>query len=272
MRPTILGILNITEDSFSDGGCYLDYTDAINQGQRLLDAGADILDLGAAASNPSARPVPSTDEIARLGPVMECLLARGASLCVDSFATETQRFAISAGAEYLNDIRGFPDPNFYPELAKSSCHLIVMHSSQRGPATLSPEADSRPMIEQVFAFFNERVAALLQAGITRQRLILDPGMGLFLGTNANDSVLVLQNLQKLRTHFGIPILVSTSRKSFLRKLSGAPLEQIHAATLASELFAANQGARYIRTHEPGPLRHTLAIWNALTNEQIHSSD
>lgn len=270
MLTTILGILNVTEDSFSDGGQYLKSKDAISHGLRLLDEGADIIDLGAAASNPSARSILPTEEIARLRPVMESLLAHGASLCVDSFATETQRFAIGAGATYLNDIRGFSDSTFYPELAKSSCHLIVMHSVQRGPATSTPSTDPRPMTERVIAFFEKRLATLQQAGITKERLILDPGMGLFLGTKAEDSVLVLQSLQILRKHFGLPILISTSRKSFLRKLSGLPLEQINFATLASEVFAANQGAKYIRTHEPKPLRDALAIWKALTREKIHS--
>ena len=264
-RPALLGIVNITEDSFSDGGRYLAPQAAIEHGLRLLEDGADILDLGAAASNPSAQAIPPQEEIARLKPVCEGLLSHGATLSVDSFASETQRFAINIGAAYLNDIQGFADADFYPELAKASCRLIAMHSVQRiGPATRQPASDPRPITEQVVSFFEERLTALQQAGIAKERLILDPGMGLFLGTDAHDSIAVLRDLPHLRERFGLPFLVSTSRKSFLRKLSGAPLEDIGAATLASELFAAHQGADYIRTHDPKPLREALAIWNPLT--------
>ena len=265
VTPEILGIVNITEDSFSDGGLHLRPQDAICRGLRLLEEGADILDLGAAASNPSARPVPPATEIARLRPVMEALRRRGASLCVDSFATETQRFALAAGADCLNDIQGFADAGFYPELAAASCRLVVMHSVQRlGPATRRPpRSDPRPILEQVAEFFEERLAALQRAGVARERLILDPGMGLFLGAEAGASVSMLRALPALKSHFGLPVLVSVSRKSFLRQLSGAPLERIGAATLAGELFAAWRGADFLRTHEPRPLRDALAVWRPL---------
>ena len=265
MNPTLFGIVNITEDSFSDGGRYAKPDDAIAHGRRRLRDGADILDLGAAASNPSAQAVAPEREIARLQPVMQALRQQGASLSVDSFATPTQRFAIAAGAGWLNDIQGFADPDFYPELARASCRLIVMHSVQRlGPATRqAPGADPRPIMQQIIAFFEERIEALLRAGIARERLILDPGMGLFLGADVEASLQVLRQLPRLRDRFGLPVLVSTSRKSFLRKLSGAPVERIAAATLASELFAVQQGADHIRTHEPRPLRDALSVWNPL---------
>ena len=264
MTPQIFGIVNITEDSFSDGGRYLAADAAIAHGLRLLEQGADILDLGAAASNPWARPVPPATEIARLRPVMEALRQRGACLCVDSFATETQRFALSASVEYLNDIQGFADPALYDELARASCHLIVMHSVQGLGAARTQETpiDSRPILPRVVEFFETRIARLQAAGIARERLILDPGMGFFLGAAPANSIGILRQLPALRAHFGLPLLVSVSRKSFLRKLTGAPLERIGAATLACELFAARH-AQHIRTHEPQPLRDALAIQHAL---------
>ena len=261
MRPKLLGIVNITEDSFSDGGRFFEPRAAIEHGLRLLEEGADILDLGAAASNPSARPVPPDEEIARLTPVCEGLLSRGAALSIDSFATETQRFAVSLGVNYLNDIQGFADPSFYAELARAECFLIAMHSSQRiGKATRAASDDPRPVTERVIGFFEERIAALEQAGVARERLILDPGMGFFLSPDALDSVRILREIPQLRERFGLPVLVSTSRKSFLREIAGVPLEEAGTASLASEIFAAAQGVQYIRTHQPKPLRESLRVW------------
>ena len=261
MRPKLLGIINITEDSFSDGGRFIESSEAIDHGLRLLEDGADILDLGAAASNPSARVISPDEEIARLAPVCEALLARGASLSIDSFATETQRFAVGLGVNYLNDIQGFADPDFYAELARADCSLIAMHSSQRiGRATRSASGDSRPITEQVISFFDERTDALEQAGVAKERLIIDPGMGFFLSPDARDSVQILREIPQLHDRFGLPILISTSRKSFLREIAEVPLEEVGAASLASEIFAVARGAQYIRTHQPKPLREALRVW------------
>lgn len=269
MRPKLLGIVNITEDSFSDGGRFFAPRAAIEHGLRLLEEGADILDLGAAASNPSAQIVPPDEEIARLSPVCEELLERGATLSIDSFATETQRFAISLGVNYLNDIQGFADPFFHAELARAECFLIAMHSSQRiGRATRKAPDDSRPVTERVVDFFEERIRALEQAGVAKERLILDPGMGFFLSPDASDSVQILRDIPQLRERFELPILISTSRKSFLREIAGVPLEEVGAASLASEIFAATQGAQYIRTHQPKPLLESLRVWECFDDTEL----
>ena len=268
MKPTILGIVNITEDSFSDGGKYARAENAIAHALRLREEGADVIDLGAAASNPAARAVSAGEEMARLRPVIEALQAEDASVSVDSFASETQRFALAAGADYLNDINGFADADFYPELARGAARLIVMHSVQgRGPATReAAELDGASIVARGVAFFEERLAALRRAGVREERLILDPGMGFFLGPESEASLEVLRELGRLRERFSLPVLVSTSRKSFLRVVSGAPLERVGAATLASELFSVVVGgADYVRTHEPRPLREALAVWRALAS-------
>jgi dihydropteroate synthase type 2 len=259
-RPLLVGILNITEDSFSDGGRYLDPAAAIAQARHLAAGGADIVELGAAASNIAAKPVPPAEEIRRLEPVIAALLAEHIPLSVDSFQPETQHFALAKGVAYLNDIQGFPDPAVYPDLAAASSRLIVMHAAQgRGRAQrldLGPDE----VWQRIEAFFAER-------------LILDPGMGFFLSSRPEASLRVLAGLSRLQRAFGLPVLVSVSRKSFLAALTGhdAPVK-LGPASLAAELFAAAQGADLIRTHDPAALRDGLRVVTALADATADSGN
>ena len=268
IAPKLFGILNITDDSFSDGGRHLDPASAIAAARRLAADGADIVDLGAAASNVAAKPVAPEEEIRRLAPVIAALQEAGIAVSVDSFAPETQRYALGAGVDFLNDIQGFPDLALYPELAASPCGLVVMHAVQgRGRA----QRDAVPAVEiwqRIEDFFAARVAALEAAGIARDRLILDPGMGFFLGGEAAASLTVLAGLDRLKRRFGLPVLVSVSRKSFLAAVTGrrSPGE-LGAATLAAELYAAAHGADFIRTHDPAALRDGLKVTAALRREE-----
>lgn len=261
--PKILGILNITEDSFSDGAKYLAPGAALAHGRALMADGADVLDIGAASSNPDAKAVAPDVEIERLASVVATLKAEGASISVDTFAPDVQRWALEQNIDYLNDIQGFPDAKLYPALAASNAKLIVMHSVQgRGPAT-RVHVPSDTMMDRILAFFEARIGALAAAGIARDRLVLDPGMGLFLGTDRHASFTVLRGIGRLKDAFGLPVLISVSRKSFLRRLTGRGPDDALAATLAAEIFAVCQGADYIRTHEPKPLRDALVTWAAL---------
>jgi len=262
MELLILGIVNTTPDSFSDGGRFLDPESGVKHAHELVANGADAIDLGAASSHPDAGPVPPANEISRLAPVLDALVAEGIAVSVDSCSPEVQRFALARGARYLNDIRGFPEPELYPVLARASAQLIVMHSIQRGPATRSA-GDAATLLDDIDAFFAARIAALESAGVARERLILDPGMGFFLGSGAEPSLRVLRALPDLRTRFGLPVLVSVSRKSFLGALTGAAVGARGAATLAAELFAVQRGADYIRTHDVRALRDGLAVLHAL---------
>ena len=266
-RPRIFGILNITEDSFSDGGRFLDPAAALAQARALVAAGAEVVDLGAAASNLDARPVGAAAEIGRLRPVIAALRGDGTPVSVDSFEPEVQRFAIAAGVQYLNDIQGFPETSLYPELARAECRLVVMHAVH-GRGRAQRRALSTPAVwAHLEAFFDARLASLTGAGIARERLILDPGMGFFLSSRPQASLSVLAGIERLKRRFGLPVLVSVSRKSFLRAVTGrAAAADAGPATLAAELFAAAAGADYIRTHDPGALADGLKIAAALAAE------
>jgi len=266
-RMQILGILNITSDSFSDGGQYLEAGAAIFHARAMAESGADIIDIGAASSNPDAEAVTPETEIARLAAVIPALKEKGLSLSIDSFAPEVQRWALAQGIDYLNDIHGFPDAAFYPDLAKSNAKLIVMHAVQERGVAVRTDVPSAEIFDRITAFFDARIQALTAAGIARERLILDPGMGQFLGTDPENSLIVLRRLPELKARYGLPLLVSLSRKGFLRKLVNRPALEAGAASLAAELFAEANGADFIRTHAPGALRDALKVLKTIGKGQ-----
>jgi dihydropteroate synthase type 2 len=261
--PRVIGIVNLTTDSFSDGGRYLAAADALTAADVLLAAGADVIELGAESSQPDAESVSAELEIQRLAPVLESLVARGVVISVDSRHVATQRWAIAAGAAYLNDITGFARPEFYPELAACDCRLVVMHSVGSVAKAERVRRDSEPVRSSIESFFDERIDALKLAGIARERLVLDPGMGLFLSSDPQASIEVLRALPSLRERFGLATLVSVSRKSFLGAITGRGIAGRGPATLAAELYAATRGVDYIRTHDAGALVDGLAVFTAL---------
>ncbi len=263
---TIVGIVNITTDSFSDGGLYLAADAAIRHAFELRNDGADIIELGAESSNPDATEVPAEVEIKRLRPVLAELTAADISVSIDSRKPEVQCVMAAEGAQMINDITGFPDP--VPSfLSASTCRLVLIHSVQRGRRADTRMADPGTLMETIVRFFTERTAALETAGVERTRIVLDPGMGFFLGANPDASLTVLRGLAGLREQFGLPVMISVSRKSFLRTLTGRSIERVGAATLAAELFAAASGAEYVRTHDAGALRDGLEIVRALTTPE-----
>jgi dihydropteroate synthase type 2 len=261
--PGIVGIVNITEDSFSDGGRYLAPEDALGHARGLAEDGADVVELGPASTHPDAKAISAAQEIQRLTGVLPPLVAAGITVAVDSFQVETQSWALEHGAAYLNDTQGFPEPEAVRGLAQSSARLIAMHSVQRRGKAVRRRTDPGRILEEVETFFAERLEVLARAGVARERVILDPGMGFFLGSNPEPSLRVLTELPRLRSRFGLPLLVSISRKSFVQRLAGRDASNSGAATLAAELFAARAGADYIRTHDVAALRDALRVSAAL---------
>ncbi|MGD1934830.1 MAG: dihydropteroate synthase [Candidatus Phaeomarinobacter sp.] len=261
--PTLLGILNITADSFSDGGRYLDPDAALAHARALMAQGADMIDLGPASSHPDSADVGAAEEISRLGRVLPQLVDAGIPVSVDSFEPDVQLWALGHGVPYLNDIQGFPHSEIYPALASASAKLIIMHGVQGRGRAQRQDVAAADIWDRIFTFFDERLAALQAAGIARERCVLDPGMGFFLGTDPEVSLTVLREIGRLEARYDLPVLVSVSRKSFLRKMTGRDVADIGPATLAAEIFAAKAGARYIRTHAPGALRDALAVTGAL---------
>lgn len=262
-EPQIIGVVNITEDSFSDGGRYLRCEDATRYALELVDAGADVIELGPASTHPSATSVSATEEIRRVAGVLPALQQHAVRIAIDSFQPDTQRYAIAQGVEILNDTTGFPHPEMYAALAEASSRLVVMHSILRHGRGIREVQDPAGVLASIDTFFENRLPALESAGIARSRIIIDPGMGFFLGGNPEPSLLVLRELARLKRAFGLPVLVSVSRKSFLGAITGREVHERGAATLAAELFCAWQGADYIRTHDVRSLRDALKVMYAI---------
>lgn len=263
---SVFGIVNVTRDSFSDGGRWFDPAAAVAHGERLLRDGAAVLDVGAESTHPDAEDVSAAEEIARLEPVVGGLHARGAVVSVDTNKPEVMAAMAARGVAWLNDVAGFRSEAAVAAAAASACKLVVMFARNHGPrAQRTVPAAGGDVVAEAGAFFADRIAALTAAGVARERLVLDPGMGFFLGPGAAPSLEMLRRLPELR-RFGLPLLVSVSRKSFLGEITGRPVAERGAATLAAELFAVRQGAAFVRTHDVGALRDGLAVAAALAGD------
>ena len=262
--PSIFGIVNITADSFSDGGKFLTAAAAAQHALKLAKDGADVIDLGAVASNPDAEAVAAAEEIRRLTPLVTVLHERKIKLSIDSFSSETQAWALEQNVAWLNDIQGFADDALYPALAESRARLVVMHNVVAGKAQ-RVETDAHTIFDRLYAFFDQRVGVLMAAGVAPERIVLDPGMGYFLGKDPAVSLAVLKRLPEIKARYGLPLFVSVSRKSFIRALVKVEVDKAGPATLAAELFAAIQGADFIRTHDVAALKQALTVWNVLNS-------
>lgn len=261
--PKLVGIVNITEDSFFDGGQYLDASSAIDRAHDLAAQGADVIEIGGASSHPDSRPVSATEESKRVEPVLSALLSEGITVSVDSSRPAIQRVAVEMGATYINDILGFPDPSLYPFLAQSQCKLIVMHAITAAGRVTRVRTDPVTIWDQIEAFFDKRIAELGASGISTDRLILDPGLGFFLGDTPEPSLTVLGSIRRLSDRYQLPVMISASRKSFLQTLVGKDAAGTGSATLAAELYAALSGVDFIRTHDVGAFREASSVINAL---------
>ncbi len=267
---SILGIINLNAESYLPSAQFPDSSAAVKHALGSIEAGAAAVDLGPSPSHLNAPEVAPEIEIQRLAPVLDALLPKGISISVDSFHPQTQRYAISRGVDFINDVRGFAHPEFYPELAEANCQLIVMHNVHGPKITELVLTDPKTIISKIFHFFDQRLNALNSAGIESDRLILDPGMGFFLSSEPEASLVVLQHLADLRAEFDLPVLVSVSTKSFIRKLTGKTAGESGFGTLSTELFAASQGVDWIRTHNVGALRDGLLMQDHLTRTISHN--
>jgi dihydropteroate synthase len=266
----ILGVLNVTRDSFSDGGRYLAADDAVAHARALVAAGANYVDVGAESTHPDAENVSAEVEIARLVPVLRVLRAEGVPVSVDAYKPAVLRAVLALGAEIINNVTALRDPEAVAVLRDSAARVILMHSMAEQARAAREDISPDAIWPRILDFFRRRIDALTAAGLERERLILDPGMGFFLGRDPRVSLTVLRQLPRL-AELGLPICVSTSRKSFIGHLLGTsqeprPVARRGAGTLATELWAARLGVDYIRTHDVRALRDALCLWNALEHD------
>jgi dihydropteroate synthase len=252
-----MGIVNVTPDSFSDGGQFLDPDSAVEHGLELAAQGADILDVGGASTRPGAEPVPVADELGRAVPVVERLAGAGRRVSIDTTKHEVAAAALQAGATLVNDVSAF---RFAPEIAGlvadagADCCLVHMRGE---PRTMQAEAHYDDVVGEVKAFLEERLAAAVDAGIAEERVWLDPGIGF--GKTAEHNLELLRRLDEI-VAIGRPVVIGTSRKSFLGKLlGGRPADERLPGTIATNVMALERGATVFRVHDVAPVADALAI-------------
>ena len=258
-RPLIMGVVNVTPDSFSDGGLYADTGRAVAHARRLVEEGADILDIGGESTRPGAVPVTLDEERRRVLPVLEALVADGVPVSVDTRKLGLMREAIAAGAAMINDVTALSGPGALEAVAQAPVAVCLMHM-QGDPGTMQTNPTYRDVVREVRNFLARRVAAAETAGIARNRIVVDPGFGF--GKTAEHNLALLRSLGELKS-LGGALLAGLSRKAMLGKLTGRePLARVPASIVAA-LLAVQNGAQIVRVHDVAATRDALTIWNAV---------
>ena len=258
-RPQVMGIVNVTPDSFSDGGQYLTAASALSQCERHIKDGADILDIGGESSRPGAPTLTVHEEWRRLEPVLKAAVGLGVPVSVDTCKTDVMQRALDLGVDIINDIRALEAPGALAVVASHGrCGVCLMHM-QGAPETMQTQPRYPDVVAEVKAYLGQRLAALTEAGVSPQRVTLDPGIGF--GKTPAHNVELLQRQADL-LDLGRPLLLGWSRKSTLGHLTGQPVEARLAASLAAALAAVTRGARIVRVHDVGATADALKIWRA----------
>ncbi|HEX4828563.1 MAG TPA: dihydropteroate synthase [Xanthobacteraceae bacterium] len=251
-----MGVLNVTPDSFSDGGRFLDPVAAIDQARRMIAEGADVLDVGAESTRPygGAVAVPIAEEMRRLAPVLPAVVALGVPVSIDTMKAEVAAWALAAGAAIVNDVWGLQrDSGLARVVAEHAVPVIIMHNRQAADPSIDIIAD-------ISAFFSRSLDIAARAGIARQSIVLDPGIGF--GKTPEQSLTAIARLPELRS-FGLPLLVGASRKRFIDKVSPAPPDQRLGGSIAAHLLAVAGGAAIIRTHDVAETVQALRVAAAI---------
>jgi dihydropteroate synthase len=259
-NPLVMGVVNVTPDSFSDGGRFLDRAAAISQARRLSDEGAEIVDIGGESTRPGADQVSEEEELRRVIPVLDKI----PDLCVsvDTRRPRVMREALQAGASMINDVDALRAPGALEAVAGSSCGVCLMHKKGE-PATMQRDPHYDDVVGEVKAFLGQRLDALRRGGVAAERIVVDPGFGF--GKMAAHNLELLRRLNALAT-LNAPLLVGLSRKSTLGNITGRPVEQRLAGSLAMALLALQAGAAILRVHDVKETKDVVAVWRAYQND------
>jgi dihydropteroate synthase len=255
-RPLFMGILNVTPDSFSDGGHFTDPANAIRHARRMIDEGADIIDVGAESTRPygGAKPVTLEEELGRLNFVLPALVQLGAPISIDTMKPEVALWAVDLGACMINDVWGLQrDPNMARVVSDAGVPVVVMHNRTKADPAIS-------IVSDINAFFTYSIELATKAGVAREAIVLDPGIGF--GKTPEQSMQAISRLDAFK-HFNLPILVGASRKRFINEVSPSePIERL-GGSIAAHMTAYLNGANIIRTHDVAETRQALQVAAAL---------
>jgi dihydropteroate synthase len=257
-RTLLMGVLNVTPDSFSDGGRFLDPGEAVRHARRMVEEGADLIDAGGESSRPGSDPVHAEEEWRRLQPVLEGLLREvRVPISVDTYKPEVAGRALALGAHMLNDIGGLRDPAMIETVASHGAAVVIMHMKGE-PKTMQQAAEYEDVVGEVKAFLEQQAARAAAAGI--DGIVIDPGLGF--GKTAQHSLEILRRLPEL-VELGYPVLIGPSRKSFLGQVTGAPVEDRLEGTLAAVTASVLGGARIVRVHDVKQCRRAVQVAEAI---------
>jgi dihydropteroate synthase len=258
-RPLVMGVVNVTPDSFYDGGRYGAPQAAIAQARRLAEEGADLLDVGGESSRPGAAPVTAEEELARILPVLEAIAGLEVPVSVDTTKPEVMRTALAHGAAMVNDITALAAPGALELVATADAAVCLMHM-QGSPRTMQAEPTYADVVVEVRDFLAARAAACVAAGIARDRIVVDPGFGF--GKTVAHNLALLARLGEIAA-LGFPVLAGWSRKSSLGRITGRPADDRLAASVAAAMLAVQRGARIVRVHDVAATRDALAVLAAV---------
>jgi dihydropteroate synthase len=260
-RPRVMGIVNITPDSFSDGSRHAGARAAIAHCERLLEGGADILDIGGESSRPGAEPVPLEDELVRVLPVLGAAVSLGVPISIDSYKPEVMRAALELGVDIVNDIKALREPGALDLVAAHpNCGVCLMHMRGMEPKTMQEgEPDYADVVAEVAAFLRQRADAVLARGVAGGRIVLDPGIGF--GKRDRHNLVLLARQDELLA-LGLPLLAGWSRKGTLGRITGRPVNERATASVAAALAAVQRGARIVRVHDVAETVDALKVWRA----------
>lgn len=264
-KPLVMGILNVTPDSFSDGGKFQSLDHAITHAEQMIEDGVDIIDIGGESSRPGATPLPLDEELKRVIPLIYALCDCGKPISIDTYKPEVMREAIIAGADMINDIRGFDSAEARAVVADSDVGLCVMHM-QQSPETMQEQPSYQNVTQEVIAFLRERCDQLMAVGVEKNRLSIDPGFGF--GKTLEHNIELLQNIGLIQEELGLPVLAGISRKTMIGSITGKPVERRMAGSLAAALAAMAQGARILRVHDVAETVDAIRVWQAVNTSKV----
>jgi dihydropteroate synthase len=263
--PVVMGILNITPDSFSDGGKYLSHQQAIDHAYQMIEDGAQIIDIGGESTRPGATPISAQEEQDRVLPVIKKLQSAGVALSIDTYKGETMRLALDMGIDILNDISGFQDPeNISVAASSADVGLCIMHM-QNTPQTMQVEPNYQHVVEDVGQFLAQKIDQLSRHGINRERIAIDPGFGF--GKTAQHNLTLLHRLPQLQIDSST-LLVGLSRKKTLTKIVGNDAHSLTTASVVAAILAIERGAKVIRVHDVKPSVQAVKVWSAMHFEDL----
>ena len=261
-RVLLMGIVNVTPDSFADSGRHFNHADALAHARQLIDEGADIIDIGGESTRPGAADVPPDEEIRRVVPLLEALAPSAVPLSVDTSKPEVMRAALAAGAAIINDVRALQWPGALEAVADSECGLVLMHM-QGTPRTMQQAPYYRDVTSEVAQFLSARVQSARARGIDGRRIAVDPGFGF--GKSIEHNFTLLSELSALK-QMQLPIVVGLSRKSMLGAATGRAVQDRVAASVAAALLAVERGANIVRVHDVAATRDALRVWKTMQDQ------